>query len=143
MRNFLCLDLGRVRIGAAVGNQSARLANPLESITHRSRNEDIARIQKIISTLDVTDVIIGISYQEDGSLNSMGRHATTFGNYLEKQTGIPVTYWDETLSTKEARQYSLDAGLPKMKRRGHLDSLAATIILQSFFDSNISEEHIS
>jgi putative Holliday junction resolvase len=48
--------------------------------------------------------------------------------------------WDESYSTHQARQARLSLGSPKRKRQGHLDDLAATVILQSFLDAHFKEE---
>jgi putative holliday junction resolvase len=135
MRVFLCLDLGEKRIGVALGSLEARLASPLESFDHESRKLDIEKVRQKVIGHAVTDFVVGISLQEDGSPNSMGRHALSFGGDLEKTTGIPVVYWDEALSTRDAKSLRLETGVSKKNRRGHQDAMAAAVILQSYFDS--------
>jgi putative Holliday junction resolvase len=101
---------------------------------------DIERIQSLAVKNSVTDIVIGLSLQEDGTPNSMGRHALSFGRALEEMTGLPVTYWDETLSTRDAKDLRLETGANRKDRRGHQDALAAALILQSFFDSQIKQD---
>jgi putative Holliday junction resolvase len=140
MRVFLCIDLGEKRIGLATGSLDARLAASLGFIEHKSRRLDIERIQSVTVKNSVTDIVIGLSLQEDGTPNSMGRHALSFGKVLEETTGLPVTYWDETLSTRDAKDLRLETGASRKDRRGHQDALAAALILQSFFDSQIKQD---
>ncbi|MEI8130788.1 MAG: Holliday junction resolvase RuvX [Leptolinea sp.] len=135
MRVFLCLDLGEKRIGVAIGSLDARLAAPLLVFEHLSRKSDIEKVQQMMAAHAATDILIGISRQEDGSPNSMGRHSLSFGGDLEKATGICVVYWDEALSTRDARALRLETGTSRKNRRGHQDSFAAALILQSYFDS--------
>lgn len=143
MQVFLSLDLGEKRIGMAVGSLEARLATPLEVIEHKTRKSDIEKIRQMAVRHAVTSYVIGISMQEDGTPNSMGRHAMSFGTDLEKETSIPVVYWDEALSTREAKDLRLETGATRKNREGHHDSLAAAIILRSYFESLTDKESSS
>jgi putative holliday junction resolvase len=140
MQVFLCLDLGEKRIGTAVGSLETKLAKPLEVIEHKSRKSDIEKIRQMAAAHAVANFIIGISMQEDGTPNSMGRHAMSFGTDLEKETAIPVVYWDESLSTRDAKGLRLETGASRKSRQGHQDSLAAAIILRSYFESLSEKE---
>jgi putative Holliday junction resolvase len=135
MTKYLCIDLGEKRIGLATGSLETRLARRLGVINHVSRKTDIEKILKMAEENEVTNIVIGISYQEDGEPNSMGRHALTFGAALQSTAGLPVEYVDEALSTVDAREAALFAGLSRKDRGGHQDDRAAEIILQSYFDS--------
>jgi putative holliday junction resolvase len=135
MKQYLCLDLGEKRIGTAIGSLEARLARPLGIINHQSRKADIDQVNQLIRENQITEVVIGISYQEDGTPNSMGRHALSFGKDLQAAINLPVEYCDESLSTKDARVEALAMGYSMKQRRGHQDALAAAAILQSFFDN--------
>ncbi|GAP20529.1 Holliday junction resolvase RuvX [Leptolinea tardivitalis] len=135
MKTYLCLDLGEKHIGLASGSAEVRLAQPLEVIEHTSRKADIEKILKALHRIQASHVVIGISYQEDGIPNSMGRHALSFGTALQEACGLPVEYCDEALSTRDARLITLESRKSKKDRRGHQDALAAAVILQSFFDN--------
>ncbi|MBN1669085.1 MAG: Holliday junction resolvase RuvX, partial [Anaerolineales bacterium] len=63
-----------------------------------------------------------------------GRRSARLANAIRGQTEIPVVLWDESYSTQEARSSRLALGSKRAKRRGHLDELAATVILQSYLD---------
>jgi putative holliday junction resolvase len=135
MTKYLCIDLGEKRIGLASGSLETRLARRLGVINHVSRKTDIEKILKAAEENEVTNFVIGVSYQENGEPNSMGRHALTFGAALQSTGGLPVEYIDEALSTVDAREMALSAGLSRKDRGGHQDDRAAEIILQSYFDS--------
>jgi len=92
MKTYLCLDLGEKHIGLASGSAEVRLAQPLEVIEHTSRKADIEKILKALHRIQASHVVIGISYQEDGIPNSMGRHALSFGTALQEACGLPVQY---------------------------------------------------
>src|SRR5512133_534231 len=133
MKNYLCLDLGEKRIGLAAGSLEARLARPLGVINHQSRKVDIDRIMQLIRENQVSVIVIGISFQEDGTPNSMGRHSQSFGKDLQAASGLPVEYCDEALSTVDAQTNALSIGFTMKHRRGHQDAMAAEVILQSYF----------
>lgn len=134
MTRYLCLDPGEKRIGMATGDPDVRLAHALGVIHHRSRKADIAQILKVIHENQIDHIVIGISLQEDGSPNAIGRHALSFGKDLELASGLAVEYWDEAFSTVDARFDALQMGFSRRDRRGHQDALAATEILLSFFN---------
>jgi putative holliday junction resolvase len=140
---FLCLDLGEKRIGIAVGSFETRLPVPLDAFEHKSRKLDIEKVRLLAVEQGATTFVIGISLQEDGTPNSMGRHSVSFGSDLEKATDIPVVYWDESLSTLDAKKLRLETGASKKYRQGHQDSLAATIILRSYFENLTDKESSS
>jgi putative holliday junction resolvase len=139
---FLCLDLGEKRIGVAVGSSETRLAKSLELFDHKSRRADIEKVQQLAFAQGATVFVIGTSYLENGSPNAMGRHSISFGKDLMKTTGLSVVYWDEALSTKDAKNLRLETGTSIKNRRGHQDALAAALVLQSYFD-NISLKDFS
>ncbi len=135
MTVYLGIDLGEKRIGLALGSSESRLARPFGVFEHRNRKMDINTILQIIQQNNVEAVVIGASFQEDGTLNSMGRHSVSFGNALRDVCSLPVDYQDEAFSTVDAGRIALDAGKTLKKRRGHQDAIAAVVILQTYLDS--------
>ena len=79
-------------------------------------------------------IVIGQSFDEEGKPNLAGRRAARFAEALKTQTQIPIVMWDESFSTQSARAARIEMGVSRKKRAGHLDELAATIILQSYLD---------
>ena len=81
-------------------------------------------------------IIIGQSIDHDGQPTYEGRRSARLAAEIQAQTDIEVVLWDEGYSTVSAREAQLALGSPRRKRQGHLDDLAATVILQSFLDAN-------
>jgi len=79
--------------------------------------------------------VIGQSFDEDGNPNLAGRRAAKFADVLKEQTQIPVELWDESFSTQDARLTRIEMGVSRKKRAGHMDELAAVVILQSYLES--------
>jgi putative Holliday junction resolvase len=80
-------------------------------------------------------ILIGQSFDEEGQPNLAGRRAARFAEALQTQTQIPILLWDESFSTQDARATRIAMGASRKKRGGHLDELAAVMILRSYLES--------
>ncbi|MGA7193734.1 MAG: Holliday junction resolvase RuvX [Anaerolineales bacterium] len=132
---ILAVDHGEKRIGLAISDLTGTIANPLKVIAHVSRLIDAAQVADIAMQNQVDLIIVGQSFDEEGRPNQAGRRAARFVDALETQTQIPIIMWDESFSTQSARAARIEMGVARKKRSGHLDELAATIILQSYLDN--------
>ncbi len=133
---ILAIDHGEKRIGLALTDSSGTIAGPLAILEHVSRLADAAQVADLAARNDVELIVVGQSFDEDGQPNLAGRRAARFAEALKTQTSIPVELWDESLSTQDARAARLKLGGPRRKRSGHLDELAATVILQSYLEAH-------
>ena len=84
-------------------------------------------------------IVIGKSLDDDGSPTPASRRADRLAEAIRQQCDLPLHTWDESFSTQDARQARIEMGTSRQKRRGHLDDLAATVILQSYLDSRSSK----
>lgn len=119
-----------------MSDESGTIANPLYTIPHTSRVVDAAQVAERASAQDVKRIIVGQSFDEDGNPNSAGKMAARFAAALQQQTSIPVELWDEAFSTQDARSARVAMGVSRKNRSGHLDELAATVLLQSYLDAH-------
>jgi len=133
---ILAVDHGEKHIGLAISDPTATIASPLKVIEHVSRLMDAAQVANLASENDVALIVIGQSYDEEGKPNLAGRRAARFAEALKEQTQIPVILWDESFSTQDARELTIQMGIPRNKRAGHMDELAAVMILRSYLDAN-------
>ena len=131
---ILAVDHGEKRVGLAISDSTGTIANPLKVIEHVSRVMDAAQVADIALQNQAELIIIGQSFDEDGKPNLAGRRAARFADALKTQTQIPMVMWDESFSTQSARTARIEMGVSRKKRGGHLDELAATVILQSYLD---------
>ncbi len=136
---ILAVDWGLKRIGLAVSDPTQTIAYPLDVIRHTSRSEDAEHIKKIALEKNATRIIMGAMKDEENRLSPSGRSAERLAEEIRRLAEIPVSLFPEDETTISARKEALKMGLPRKKRRGHLDSLAASIILQNYLD-NISSE---
>ena len=124
----------------AISDPSGTIASPLKVIKHTSKVIDAAQVAELAMQNSVELIVIGQSFDEQGRPNLAGRRAERFSETLKTQTQIPILLWDESFSTQEARNARIDIGVRRKKRSGHLDDLAATIILQSYLEANRDPE---
>lgn len=130
MNKVLGIDYGRKKIGIAIAD--GPLAEPLEVI--RFENEEDA-LEKVSSSFakasedkKVSKVVLGVAE------GKMAEEQREFGKKLEKRLGIPVTFQDETLTTQEAQELSIKAGIKRKKRKGLEDAYSAALILQNYLE---------
>jgi len=131
----LAVDPGEKRIGLALSDPSATIAGPLQVLEHVSRPVDAAGIAQIAAEHQAGQIIVGQALDEDGKPNVSGRRSARLAAAIRSQTQIPVILWDEDFSTQDARAIRLSIGAKRTKRGGHLDDVAAAVILQSYLDS--------
>lgn len=132
---ILAVDPGDQRIGLALSDPSGTIANPLSVLRHVSRPLDAAQIAQIAAELGAAEIVVGQALDEDGQPTPEGRKAARLAEAIQAQTNLPVRLWDESGSTQAAQQARRAMGVVRRQRQGHLDKLAATVILQSYLDS--------
>jgi len=133
---ILAVDHGEKQIGLAMSDPTATIASPLKVVKHVSRLMDAAQVANIASENDAALIVIGQSYDEEGNPNLAGRRAARFAESLKEQTQIPVVLWDESFSTQDARTARIEMGVSRKNHAGHMDELAAVMILKSYLDAN-------
>ena len=133
---ILAVDHGEKQIGLALSDATATIASPLKVIRHVSRLLDAAQVANLASENEAVLIVIGQSYDEEGRPNLAGRRAARFAEALKEQTQIPVILWDESFSTRDARATRIEMGVSRKKRAGHMDELAAVMILKSYLEAN-------
>ena len=137
---ILAVDPGSKHIGLALSDPSGTIASPLTVISHISRLVDAASVVELAYTNRVGLFVIGQSLDEDGIPTFEGRRARRFAEALKMQTSLPVVLWDEAFTTRDARSARIQMGVSRRDRSGHLDSLAAVILLQSYIDAHIEKK---
>ena len=134
LKKIMAIDPGAERIGVAISDLTATIANPLTVIKHVQRNKDAERIVTIALEKSVKLIVIGQAFYSNGEPNPSGRKSARLAEAIMQISDIPVILWDEHESTQLARKARREMGVKK-KQNSHMDDLAATIILQSYLDS--------
>ena len=134
---ILGVDPGEKNIGIALSDPTQTLAKPLIVVKHTSRPIDAASIAQLALENEAERIIVGQAFDLDGKPNYSGRKAARLAAAIRTQTNLPFELWNESNSTQEARSARIAMGSNRKKRGGHLDELAATVILQSYLNSII------
>jgi putative holliday junction resolvase len=139
---ILAVDPGEKRIGIALSDETGCLARGLAVINHVSLTADCVEIARLARENEAVSIVIGNPIGDEGEETSQSRHAKRVAEKISELTRLPVELWDEHGSTKEARAIRLNSGANRKNRGGHLDEVAAAVILQSWLDSKLeNEEH--
>ncbi len=130
------VDPGEKRIGLAVSDPSGTISRPLQVLVHSARMVDAAQIAALASEQQAEGIVVGQALDEEGQPTPEGRKAARLAEAIRAQTDLPVELWDESFSTQTARETRIAMGVSRRKRSGHLDELAAAIILQGYLDAH-------
>lgn len=128
------LDLGTKTIGVAVSDLMQQVATPLETIKRKKFTVDADALLKIAQNRDVKGFVLGLPLNMDGSEGPRVQSTRAFARNLERLTDIPITFWDERLSTVAAERALLEADTSRKRRAEVIDHVAAGYILQGILD---------
>jgi putative Holliday junction resolvase len=132
---WLGLDLGERRIGLALSDPLELTAQSLAVWQRKgSLQQDLKYMQKVIQEYEVRGLVLGLPKNMNGTEGPMAVKVRDFGAALEKLCDLSIEYWDERLSTVSAQRVLIEADLSRKQRKGKIDQVAATIILQNFLD---------
>lgn len=131
----MAVDLGLARTGLAISDPSETLASPLGTIPERNEERLLQRVAACAAEQGAQAVVVGYPRNMDGSRGESARRAEAFAQSLEEVSGLPVTLWDERLTTVSAAGYLNQTDTRGKKRKAVIDTVAATIILQDYLES--------
>ena len=134
MSKILAVDWGRATLGLAVSDELGIIAQGLTSLPRVSETRDLEAISAYIGELGIEAIVVGLPKNMDGSLGSSAEAAQEFARLLHDRLNIPVHLWDERLTSLAAERTLVSAGMRRRARRGVVDQVAATMILQGFLD---------
>lgn len=132
------LDFGAKTVGVAVSDPLLITAQGIEVIRRERENKlrrTLARIEELIGEYEVGEIVLGLPKNMNDTLGERAELSLTFRDMLERRTGLPVTMWDERLTTVAADRAMMEAGLRREERAEHVDKIAACLILQGYLDS--------
>lgn len=132
---YLGFDFGDKKIGVAVGYAGTVIASPLETIRAIGNQPDWQKIAKLLQEWSPIGLIVGISWQADGTDNPVTPRMQKFCRQLNGRYNLPVYQVDEALTTFSAKQLLYDdLKLSAGKLWAVQDQVAAQLILQSWFN---------
>jgi putative Holliday junction resolvase len=139
-RRILALDLGKKRIGLALSDELGITAQGLKTMERTGRRDDVEALRRLTVEYGVKMILVGDPIHMNGAPSRQGEYTREFTRELEYKTGLPVKFWDERWTSKEAERVLRGSGIAHGERKPAIDRLSAVILLQSFLDSGASEE---
>lgn len=130
---FLGIDYGEKRVGLSFGDELG-VASPLPAALEGTRQERLMHIERVILEREVAELVLGHPLNMDGTIGFKAREVEKFAETLKKRFRLPVHLVDERLTSHEAEGRLKSQGKKAHRASGVIDSLAATLILQDFFD---------
>jgi putative Holliday junction resolvase len=145
---ILAVDYGRKRIGLALADAEAGMAQPLSTLERVNRNEDMRRLRELVREQGVKQIVVGLPLRLDGTRGEMAEEAERFALRVRKQIGVPVEMVDERLTSWEAERLMEETQgrfIRREKRTGSkesknlqakktVDAVAAAVILKEYLD---------
>jgi putative Holliday junction resolvase len=128
MTTFLGVDFGLKHIGLAISYEG-QLAEPLETFSYQDQAEAFRKLTLIIDQHGIESVVFGLPE------GKMGQKVHLFVDKLGYFFNGPVSFQDETLSTKEAKRKLIESQRKQQQRKKMIHQFAASLILQEFLDS--------
>ena len=133
-RAILGLDLGDKTIGVAISDLRRGIATPVEVIRRTKFTEDAGKLLAILTARNVAGIVLGLPLNMDGSEGPRVQSTRAFARNLARLTELPITFWDERLSTVAAERALIEADTSRKRRREVIDQVAAGYILQGALD---------
>lgn len=130
----LALDLGEKRTGVSISDGLGIAAHGLTTLEGPNMESTIAKIASIVEDEGVSEIVLGLPKNMDGSVGKMAEKVISFRDNLASHINLPITLWDERLTTNYAESLLIEADISRKKRKKKIDRLAATIILQDYLD---------
>jgi len=136
------LDFGSKTVGVAISDSLLVTAQGIEIIRRREENKlrrTLARIEELIVEYEVSEIVLGLPKHMNGTEGVRVELTNEFKEKLERRTGLPVTLWDERLTTVAADKAMMEAGVRRENRGNYVDMIAASLILQGYLDRRKNE----
>lgn len=137
------LDIGERIIGIAVSDELGITAQGVERILRTNLRDDLKRLKLVADRLEVSEVVVGLPRRTDGRIGPEAEAIIEFAPVLANALDMPVRTWDERYTTVMANQSLRLMNVPKRKRRGMVDEVAAALILQGYLESRGANDRSS
>jgi putative holliday junction resolvase len=133
---ILAVDWGEIRIGLALSDETQTLASPLETLVRRAgKRLPMPRLVELILLHQPVGIVVGLPLTADGLEEESASAAREMAASIAKRTGLPLELWDERMTTARALAAIWEQGGSTRGRKGEVDALAASVLLQHFLDA--------
>lgn len=132
---ILALDLGKKRIGLALSDPLGITAQGLPNLERTRKRDDLAALARLVEEQEVGVILVGNPVNMGGAEGRQSAWVREFADELKKRTRLPISFWDERLTTVAANRVLRESGISGRERAAAVDRLSAVILLQSYLDS--------
>ena len=130
----MSLDVGSRTIGIDCSDALLMTAQGIETIRRTSLEKDFNRLQELIAEYEVHELVVGMPKNMNGTKGERAEKTEEFVEKMKEVIDLPVSYWDERLSTVMAERQLIAADVSRKKRKSVIDKMAAVVILQGYLD---------
>ena len=134
------IDYGTVRIGIAVTDRSRTIASPLETYQRIGEEADARFFQQLAIREEICAFVVGLPIHLSGDESQKSAEARRFGSWLAAMTNLPVAFFDERFTSREAEQALAQPGLSRKQRDTRRDMLAAQMMLTAYLESGQNDQ---
>ena len=138
---FLGIDLGEKRVGLSISDRTQSIASNYATLEKKKFSLFSLDLQAIIDKEIICGIVIGLPLNMDGSEGPKCQSTRHFAKNFSTIVNLPITFWDERLTTVAAERSLLSADLSRKKRKRVVDSVAAVLILQNLLDRLKNVQH--
>ena len=132
---YLGLDLGSRTLGIATSDATGMIASSYKTIKHNEEYDRlVTEVKQLVDELKIEAIVLGFPKNMNNTIGPKGELSLKFKEELEKIVSIPIYLQDERLSTKSATDMLISGNVSRKNRKKVVDSIAATIILQTYLD---------
>jgi putative Holliday junction resolvase len=137
----LGIDYGDSHIGLAVSDKLLLTAQALGSYRSKNKDEDKIYFKELISKYEICEIVLGLPLRMDGSAGTRVEKTKEFAAWLKKILKIPIIFWDERLTTKQALRILGQQKIKAKRKKALEDQTAASVILSSYLESKRGKKH--
>ena len=131
---LLGIDPGNKNIGFAICDENKKVATPYKIIKKDKFAILLDEINLLIKENNIKGIVVGNPINMDGSISQSSQSAADFAKNLSKNITLPITMWDERLSSEATFKITKELGTNTTNRVNKLDKNAAAYILQGAID---------
>lgn len=130
----LALDIGEARVGIAVSDATGTLAMPVKVLPAQEVLGNARSFRYIIEDYEPEVLVCGRPKTLAGEDGPQAQRVIEAAKKIARATGLPLEFIDERLSSREAKRILREQGLSEREMRGKVDSVAASLFLQTWLD---------
>jgi putative Holliday junction resolvase len=140
---ILALDVGKKRIGLAVSDELGITAQGIETLQRTRIREDINALREIAEHWRVHTLLVGKPLHMSGAESRQSEYTREFAERLASALRLPVVYWDERLTSREAERLLREGGASIEQSRQAVDQMSAVLILESYLGFQQNQQSLA